>query len=32
MAFLDQKKPGPISNEIILDINKKIKKFKWNVN
>ena len=28
MAFLDQKKPGPISNEIILDINKKIKKFK----
>ena len=26
MAFLNQKKPGPISNEIILDINKKINK------
>lgn len=26
MAFLNQKKPGPISNEIIMDINKKIDK------
>ena len=26
MAFLNQKKPGPISNEIIMDINKKINK------
>lgn len=30
MAFLDQKKPGPISNEIILDILKKIKLIKKN--
>ena len=26
MAFLNQKKPGPISNDIIMDINKKLKK------
>lgn len=26
MLFVDQKKPGPISNEIILDIKKKLKK------
>ena len=26
MSFIDQNKPGPISNEIILDIKKKIKR------
>ena len=27
MAFINQQKPGPISNDIILDIIKKLKKF-----
>jgi hypothetical protein len=28
MSFIDQKKPGPISNEIILDAKMKCNKFK----
>jgi|TARA_B100001079_G_scaffold271211_1_gene287868 hypothetical protein len=31
MSFINQKKPGPISNEILLDIEKKLRKIKFKI-